>query len=129
MKNNADKYTYRIAWSEEDGCHIARCLEFPSLSAHGDTIEAALREMTFVVKEIHPMAGRGRRTRCPSLWHEKVPGPSDAAGPGGKARELAIRSAEERVSRQPVHSFEVVERSGGRCHPRNGPYSFAHART
>lgn len=37
MKNIIRKYTYRIEWSEEDGCHVARCLEFPSLSAHGDT--------------------------------------------------------------------------------------------
>lgn len=51
MKNRVDKYTYRIEWSEEDESHIARCLEFPSLSAHGDSVEAALREIEFVVKE------------------------------------------------------------------------------
>ena len=39
MKNDIEKYTYRIEWSEDDHCHVARCLEFPSLSSHGDTIE------------------------------------------------------------------------------------------
>ena len=45
MKYKADKYTYRIEWSEEDRAHVARCLEFPSLAAHGKTSEDALREI------------------------------------------------------------------------------------
>ena len=51
MKNDIEKYTYRIEWSEDDQCHMARCLEFPSLAAHGDTIEDALREIKYVVAE------------------------------------------------------------------------------
>lgn len=51
LKNYFKKYTYRIEWSEEDKTHIARCLEFPSLSAHGDTIESALKEIETVVNE------------------------------------------------------------------------------
>ena len=51
-KNNlVDKYTYRVEWSEEDNVHIARCLEFPSLMAHGDTSAKALSEIEYVVKE------------------------------------------------------------------------------
>jgi predicted RNase H-like HicB family nuclease len=34
-----------------DHAHIARCLEFPSLAAHGATPEAALAEIEFVVAE------------------------------------------------------------------------------
>jgi len=30
-----DRYTYREEWSEEDGVYLARCLEFPSVAAHG----------------------------------------------------------------------------------------------
>ena len=51
MKHSIDKYTYRIEWSEDDQCHVARCLEFPSLAAHGNTIEEALREIEYVVAE------------------------------------------------------------------------------
>lgn len=50
-KINVDKYTFRIAWSEEDACHVARCLEFPSLAAHGAAIEDALREIEQVVTQ------------------------------------------------------------------------------
>jgi predicted RNase H-like HicB family nuclease len=46
-----DKYTYRVEWSEEDNAHIARCLEFPSLMAHGDTPNKALAEIEQVLEE------------------------------------------------------------------------------
>ncbi len=51
MKNEIKKYTYRIEWSGEDNCHVAGCLEFPSLAAHGNTLEDALREIEYVVAE------------------------------------------------------------------------------
>lgn len=47
----AQKYTYRLEWSEEDGVYIARCLEFPSLLAHGSEQEKALKEIKNVVME------------------------------------------------------------------------------
>ena len=50
-RSKVDKYTYRVEWSEEDGCHVARCLEFPSLAAHGDKVEDAIREIEMVVNE------------------------------------------------------------------------------
>jgi predicted RNase H-like HicB family nuclease len=53
MKTNKliEKYTYRVEWSEEDKLHIGRCLEFPSLAAHGSTIEGAVKEIEKVVEE------------------------------------------------------------------------------
>ena len=53
MKNNtSEKYTYRVEWSEEDKLHIARCLEFPSLAAHGKTAEVALKEIKKAVEKV-----------------------------------------------------------------------------
>ena len=49
--NLADKYSYRVEWSEEDKCFIARCLELPSLGANGKTKEKALNEIFNVVSE------------------------------------------------------------------------------
>lgn len=45
MKNLVDKYTYRVEWSEEDGVHIATCLELPTLKAHGNTTELAIKSI------------------------------------------------------------------------------------
>lgn len=98
MKNNIGKYTYRIAWSEEDGCHIARCLEFPSLSAHGKTVDEALHEIEFVVKEaIAWLKEEGEPVPEP-FGMKKFKGNLTLRVPVEKHRELAIKSAEEGVS-------------------------------
>jgi predicted RNase H-like HicB family nuclease len=98
MKNNVEKYTYRIEWSEEDGIHVARCLEFPSLAAHGDTAEAALREIEFVVKSsIDWLQEEGAPVPAP-FGMKKFRGQLTLRVPAEKHRELVIRSAEEGVS-------------------------------
>ncbi|SCC92874.1 Putative HicB family protein (fragment) [Thiomonas sp. X19] len=40
---SVDHYTYRVAWSPEDGVHVGLCAEFPSLSWLASTPEAALK--------------------------------------------------------------------------------------
>ena len=98
MKNEIEKYTYRIEWSEEDHCHIAKCLEFPSLAAHGETTEEALREIKFVVEEsVKWMREEGEPVPNP-LGIKKFKGNLTLRIPPEKHRELAIRCAEEGVS-------------------------------
>jgi predicted RNase H-like HicB family nuclease len=98
MESKGSKYTYRIAWSEEDGCHVARCLEFPSLSAHGDTVEAALHEIEFVVEETIQWLEEENQPIPEPLGMKKFKGHLTLRVPAEKHRELAIRSAEEGVS-------------------------------
>ena len=98
MKNNTEKYTYRIEWLEDDQCHVARCLEFPSLSAHGDTTEDALREITYVVAEsVKWMLEEGEAVPEP-LGLKKFKGHLTLRIPPEKHRDLAIRCAEEGIS-------------------------------
>jgi len=98
MKNDIEKYTYRIEWSEDDHCHVARCLEFPSLAAHGDTIEEALREIeNVVVESVNWMREEGETVPTP-LGLKKFKGHLSLRIPPEKHRELAIRCAEEGVS-------------------------------
>ncbi|MBU2622595.1 MAG: type II toxin-antitoxin system HicB family antitoxin [Proteobacteria bacterium] len=98
MKNDIEKYTYRIEWSEDDHCHVARCLEFPSLAAHGDTIEEALREIESVVTEsVKWMQEEGEAAPTP-LGLKKFKGHLTLRIPPEKHRDLAIRCAEEGVS-------------------------------
>ncbi|MGO8694697.1 MAG: type II toxin-antitoxin system HicB family antitoxin [Rectinemataceae bacterium] len=95
---HADRYTYREEWSEEDGVYIARCLEFPSLLAHGASPEAALSELRSVVfAVVEDMTKTG----------ESVPEPLGSKVYSGKLvlrlpkelhRGVAIRAAEEGVS-------------------------------
>jgi len=46
----SEDYLYSVVWSDEDEVFIGRVLEFPSLAAHGDTPENALREIRAVVE-------------------------------------------------------------------------------
>ena len=45
----AEHYLYSVGWSDADEAFVARVAEFPSLAAHGDTQEEALRELKGVV--------------------------------------------------------------------------------
>lgn len=98
MKPENKRYTYREEWSQEDDAYIARCLEFPSLAAHGPTPEAALSEMRCLVANIIAEMAEN---------HEEIPEPLGVRPYSGKLvlrlpksthREIAIRAAEEGVS-------------------------------
>ena len=41
----AEQYLYSVGWSEKDEAFVARVAEFPSLAAHGETLEEAMREI------------------------------------------------------------------------------------
>ena len=44
-----EEYLYSVGWSEADESFVARIAEFPSLAAHGETQEEAMREIKSVV--------------------------------------------------------------------------------
>ncbi len=46
----AEQYLYSVGWSEKDDAFIARVAEFPSLAAHGETLEEAMNEIKSVVE-------------------------------------------------------------------------------
>lgn len=93
-----EKYTYRVEWSEEDGVHIARCLEFSSLLAHGNTIEGALKEIKKVVKESIEWMKENNEELPTPFGVKKFKGNLTLRVPAEIHRKLAIKSAEEGVS-------------------------------
>ena len=56
-------YTYQIAWSEEDGEHVALRLEFPSLSFLANTLAEALEGLIATIGEVVEDMNRVRRGR------------------------------------------------------------------
>jgi predicted HicB family RNase H-like nuclease len=97
-KSLVDKYTYRVEWSEEDEVHIARCLEFPSLAAHGGTAGKALAEIERVVDEsIRWMDEEGEPVPEP-FGLKKYKGNLTVRVPSELHKKLVIQSAEEGVS-------------------------------
>lgn len=51
-KDEHDKYTYRVTWSEEDSEYVGLCAEFPSLSWLAKTPETALKGISKLVNEV-----------------------------------------------------------------------------
>jgi len=99
MKNSlVEKYTYKVEWSEEDGVHVASCLELPSLFAHGSSVLLALSEIQKVVAEtIKWMQEEGEVIPEPfSIKHYK--GNLTLRVPKTIHKRLAMKSAEEGVS-------------------------------
>jgi predicted HicB family RNase H-like nuclease len=84
--------------SEEDGAHIAYCLEFSSLAAHGDTSEKALSEIQKVVAaSIKWMKEEGEEIPEP-FGAKKYKGNITLRVPPDVHRRLVISSAEAGVS-------------------------------
>ena len=93
-----EKYTYRVEWSEEDQLHIARCLEFPSLAAHGNTVEGALKEIKKVVEEAISWMQEENEEIPEPFGLKKYKGNLTLRVPAEIHRKLSIKSAEEGVS-------------------------------
>jgi predicted HicB family RNase H-like nuclease len=98
-KNNlTEKYTYRVEWSEEDKVHIARCLEFPSLMAHGDTASKALLEIEKAVNESIKWMEEEKEQIPEPFGLKKFKGNLTLKVPSEVHKKLVIKSAEEGVS-------------------------------
>ena len=94
----ADRYTYRVTWSEEDQEYVGLCAEFPSLSWLAETPEKSLQGIRTLVKKVLTEVRRAK---------EPVPEPISTRAYSGKFvvrvppelhRMLAIRAAESGVS-------------------------------
>jgi predicted RNase H-like HicB family nuclease len=94
----AEKYTYRVEWSAENNAHIAGCIEFPSLFAHGKTTQEALLEIEKVVTEtIKWMKEDGEEIPEPiglKVYTERL----TIRLPKEVHKKIAIKSAEEGTS-------------------------------
>ena len=73
-----DKYSYTLTWSEEDQAYLGHIAEFPSLSAHGETLEEALQAIKTLVGYV-----------VEELEQSGEPIPEPLREPGGLAELLA----------------------------------------
>jgi len=98
MVKEADRYTYRVTWSEEDQEYVGLCAEFPSLSWLEKTPEKSLQGIRRLVNESVTNLKRNK---------EPVPDPISTRPYSGKFvvrvppevhRMLAIQAAESGIS-------------------------------
>lgn len=94
----AEEYSFSVVWSEDDKAFIGRVVEFPSLAAHGDTQEKALREIRTVVEYVlEDLASERGETPVP-LSRRDFSGKLNVRMPKGLHRQLTVESEREGVS-------------------------------
>jgi predicted RNase H-like HicB family nuclease len=99
MLPEATHYTYRVAWSPEDGGHVATVAEFPSLSWLAPTQIEALRGIADVVRDVlADLAASGEPIPAP-LSERTYSGRFVVRVPAEVHRRLAPRS--RRTAREP----------------------------
>ena len=67
-----DHYTYRITWSPEEGEHLGRCAEFPSLSWLAPTPAEALSGIQELVGNVLADIQANGENRRPSPWRTEL---------------------------------------------------------
>jgi predicted HicB family RNase H-like nuclease len=94
----ADKYTYRVIWSDEDNEFVGLCAEFPSLSWLDESREGALSGIVKLVREtLAEMAANREKPPIP-VAAQKYSGVFKVRIPPVVHRNLAIEAAECGVS-------------------------------
>ncbi|WP_429885885.1 type II toxin-antitoxin system HicB family antitoxin [Geoalkalibacter halelectricus] len=109
MAEKADKYTYRVTWSEEDNEHVGLCAEFPSLSWLAASPEAALKGIRKLVwKVVADMAANGEQVPEPFAT-KHFSGKFMVRVPPEVHRQLAMEAAEARVSLNRLASAKLSQ--------------------
>ncbi len=110
-KELISKYTYRAEWSEDDGVFIARALELPSILAHADTPEDAIKEVKVaLVLAIEALIEDGEKVPEPIALH-KFKGRFLVRATPELHKEISIQAAEAGVS---VNQL-ILTKLAGRC--------------
>jgi predicted RNase H-like HicB family nuclease len=93
-----DQYLYSVGWSDEDGVYVARVAELPSLAAHGDTPQAALREVKKVVRAVLKDLAASKEP-IPAPYGKRPLGKRlNVELPESLHRQLAIEAAQQGLS-------------------------------
>lgn len=96
--NCADRYAYRVVWSEEDSEFVGTAAELPSMSWLAPTPGEALEGMRALAHEaVADMEASGEEPPVP-LAGKSYSGKFQVRIPPELHRRLAIEAAEERVS-------------------------------
>ncbi|SRR5690606_21396327 len=94
----ADRYTYRVFWSEEDQEFVALCAEFPSLSWLDESDEKALRGIKNVVRDVlQDMESSGEVPPEP-IAEKQYSGELRLRMPPALHKRLALEAAEQKTS-------------------------------
>ena len=95
---DAEKYTYRVIWSEDDDEFVGLCAEFPSLSWLAATQGEALNGITRVVAGVLKDMARSKEEPPEPMSLRKFKGQIAVRVPPDQHRDLMIEAAEKGIS-------------------------------
>ena len=109
MIREADKYTYRVMWSDEDEEFVGLCTEFPSLSWLAASPEDALKGIRSVVRKcVKDLVSDGEEVPQ-VLAIKKYSGKFMVRVPPEVHRQLAMKAAEAGISLNRVVSAKLSQ--------------------
>ena len=98
MVKEADRYTYRVTWSEEDQEYVGLCAEFPSLSWLEKSPEKSLQGIRRLVNESITDLKRNKEPVPEPISTRPYSGKFVVRVPPEVHRMLAIQAAESGIS-------------------------------
>ncbi len=98
MVKEADRYTYRVTWSDEDHEYVGLCAEFPSLSWLEKTPEKSLQGIRRLVNESVTDLKRNKEPVPEPISTRPYSGKFVVRVPPEVHRMLAIQAAESGIS-------------------------------
>ncbi len=98
MVKEADRYTYRVTWSEEDQEYVGLCAEFPSLSWLEKSPEKSLQGIRRLVNESVTDLKRNKEPVPEPISTRSFSGKFVVRVPPEVHRMLAIQAAESGIS-------------------------------
>jgi predicted HicB family RNase H-like nuclease len=109
MISEADKYTYRVTWSEEDEEFVGLCAEFPGLSWLAKSPDEALKGIRSIINDcVQDMAKNGEEIPKP-IATRQYSGKFLVRIPPEVPRQLATQAAEADVSQNRIASAKLAK--------------------
>lgn len=107
----AEQYLYSVGWSEGDEAFVARAAEFPSLAAHGETLDSALREIREVVRFVLQDLEENKEFVPEPFGKRKFSGRLLLRMPEYMHRKLALESMQQGVSLNQLLNLKLEAKS------------------
>lgn len=116
MKN---KYSFQVAWSDEDMTYFASCPEFPGLLAHGDTPEEAIKEAGIALEGIIEVYKESDLQLPAPQTRQEYSGQFRVRLPKGLHRQAAQMAEMEGSSLNTFVVAAIAEKVGGEAAIKN----------
>jgi predicted HicB family RNase H-like nuclease len=106
--SQAEKYTYRVQWSEQDGEFVGLCAEFPSLSWLAKTDDESFAGIKKLVREVVRDMVRNAEPLPEPLGMKTFSGTFKVRIPPTLHRKLAVEAAEAGISINRLVSMKLA---------------------